>query len=198
MLEFDQSITWRELEARLDKTTNPRHRKMIETVIDHGRAEASFDLERLLATLSPDPEYHFWSDGHDLGPKGYGAVRSYYEGLVASGGAFLEACNPRSVVDDDNVVTEYTMRQLIPGSLAAQRGHRVPNPDGHYLFVTRLVNFWPFNKAGELTGEDVYSSADTTTLEQVAEDELPVAYVQMLEQIGLRKPVGTRTFAISP
>jgi hypothetical protein len=154
MLEFDQSVTWRELEARIDRTTNPRHRKVIETVIEHGRAEAAFDPERLMATLSPDPEYHFWSNGRDFGPKGNGAVRSYYEGLV-SGGAFLEACNSRSVVDDDNVVTEYTLRQIIPGSLAAQRGHGVPEPDGHYLFVTRLVNFWPFNEAGELTGEDV-------------------------------------------
>jgi hypothetical protein len=184
MLEFDQSVTWRELDARLAKTTNPRHRKMIETVIEHGRAESAFDVDRLMATLSPDPQYHFWGNGRDGGPKGYEAVKSYYEGFVASGGAFFESYKSRIVVDDDNVVTENILRQIIPGSLAAKRGYAMPDPDGHYLVVARVVNFWPFNEAGELTGEDAYGSVDTTDFAQVPEDELPTAYVRMLELIG--------------
>jgi hypothetical protein len=91
MPELDQSVTWRELDARLAKTTNPRHRKTIEMVIEHGRAEAAFDVDRLMATLSPDPQYHFWGNGRDGGPRGYEAVKSYYEGFVASGGAFFES-----------------------------------------------------------------------------------------------------------
>jgi hypothetical protein len=185
-LEFDQNVTWRELDARLAKTTNPRHRKMTETVIEHGRAEAAFDVSRLMATLSPDPQYHFWGSGRDGGPKGYEAVKSYYEGFVALGGAFFESHKPRIVVDDDNVVTENILRQIIPGSLAAKRGYAVPDPDGNY----RVVNLWPFNEAGELTGEDAYSSVDTTDFVQVPEDELPTAYVRMLERIGLRQPIG--------
>jgi hypothetical protein len=192
MLEFDQSLTWRELEARLAKTTNLRHREMIKTVIEHGRAEAAFELDRLMATLSPDPEYHFWSNGRDLGPKGYEAVESYYKNLVGSSGAFLEARNPRIVVDDNNVVTEYTFRQIIPGSVAAARGYVVSDPNGHYIVVFRSLNLWPFNDAGELTGEDVYSTADMTTIEQVPEDELPTAYLRMLEHNGVRLPTGSR------
>jgi hypothetical protein len=189
MLEFDQSITWRELEARLAKTANPRHRTMIATVIEHGRAEAAADVGRLMATLSADPEYHFWSNGRDLGPKGYDAVREYYEGFVASGGAFFESNKPRIVVDDDNVVTENILRQIIPAALATKRGYTVLDPNGHYLVVTRVVNFWPFNEAGELTGEDAFSTTDTNTFEQLPEDELPPAYVRMLELIGARQPV---------
>jgi hypothetical protein len=88
------------------------------------------------------------------------------------------------------VVTENILRQIILGSLAAKRGYAVPDPDGHYLVVVRVVNLWPFNEAGELTGEDAYSSVDTTDFSQVPEDELPSAYVRMLELIGLRQPVG--------
>jgi hypothetical protein len=190
MVEFDQSITWRELEARLAKTTDPRHRKMIETVIEHGRAEAAVDVDRLMATLSSDPEYHFWVGGRDLGPKGSEAVRAYYEGFVASGGAFFESHKPRIVVDDDNVVTENILRQIIPAALAARRGYEVPDPDGHYIVVSRVVNFWPFNEAGELIGEDAFSSSDMAVFEQVVEDELPPAYIRMLELIGARQPVG--------
>jgi hypothetical protein len=190
MVEFDQSITWRELEARLGKTTNPRHRKMIETVIEHGRAEAAADVDRLMATLSSNPEYHFWVGGVDLGPKGTDAVKAYYKAFVASGGAFFESHKPRIVVDDDTVVTENILRQIIPAALAARRGYEVPDPLGHYIVVTRVVNFWPFNEAGELTGEDAYNTTDMTLIEQVPEDELPAAYVGMLELIGARQPVG--------
>jgi hypothetical protein len=190
MVEFDQSITWRELEARLAKTTDPRHRKMIATVIEHGRAEAAADVDRLMATLSSNPEYHFWVDGCDLGPKGSDAVKAYYEGFVASGGAFFESYKPRIVIDDHNVVTENILRQIIPAALAARRGYQVPDPDGHYIVVTRVVNFWPFSEAGELTGEDAFSTSDMTVFKQVPENELPPGYIRMLELIGARQPVG--------
>jgi hypothetical protein len=81
---------------------------MLETVLEHGRAGAAFDLDGPLATLSPDPEYHFWGNGSDGGPKRHNAVKAFYEGLVASGGAYFESHKPRI---DDNVVTESILRQ---------------------------------------------------------------------------------------
>lgn len=185
MLDVDTSITWRDLEERLATTTDPRHRRMLETVIDHARAEVAASLEGLMATLNDDPRYHFWSGGKDWGPKGRAAVRAYYEGFVASGAGFFESRKPRIVVDDHNIVTECEMRQLVPGSIAVQRGYDVPDPDGHYVVYARTVIFWPFNEAGELTGEDSYGSSDTSVFEQVPEDELPADYVAMLESIGL-------------
>jgi hypothetical protein len=62
MVEFDQSITWRQIEERLARTTNPRHRKMLETVIAHARAEADGDVDGLMATLGVDcaPPHRGW------------------------------------------------------------------------------------------------------------------------------------------
>ena len=130
-MEFDQGISWRNLEERLARTDNPRHRQMLQTVIDHAKAEANGDVDGLMATLCDDPQYHFWSGGNDWGPKGKEAVRAYYEDFVASGAGFFESYKTRIVVDDDNVVTESVMRQLVPGRVAQQRGYTIPDVDAH-------------------------------------------------------------------
>jgi hypothetical protein len=185
MLTFDSSITWRGLEKRLEQTTNPRQRRMLQTVIDHAKAEAAGSVDGLMATLCTDPRYHFWSGGQDWGPKGQASVRAFYENFVAGGEGFFESRKSRIVVDDDAVVTETELRQLVPGAVAAKRGYAIPDPDGHYLVFARTVILWPFNEAGELVGEDSYGSSDTSVFEQVPDEELPSAYVAMLRDIGL-------------
>jgi hypothetical protein len=185
MLTFDPSITWQELEKRLDDTTSPRQRRMLQTVIDHAKAEAAGSVDGLMATLSADPRYHFWSGGKDWGPKGHAAVRGFYESFVAAGEGFFESRKNRIVVDDDTVVTEIELRQLVPGSVAAKRGYVVPDLNGHYVVFARTVILWPFNEAGELVGEDSYGSSDTSVFEQIPDEELPPQYVAMLRQIGL-------------
>jgi hypothetical protein len=183
MVDFDLSITWRSVEERLAKTTDPRHRKMLETVAEHGKAEAAGSVDGLMGTLVDDPQYHFWNGGQDYGPKGYDAVMKFYEGFVASGAGFFESYKPRIVVDDENVVTESVMRQLLPGAVAVARGYQVPDPDGHYIVRTRTVIFWPFDEDGRLIGEDSYNTSDQA-FEQVPEEELPAEYVAMLAAIG--------------
>jgi hypothetical protein len=180
MTTFDLSITWRELEKRLARTTSPRQRRMLQTVIDHGKAEAAGSVDGLMATLCPDPQYHFWSGGRDWGPKGQAAVRGFYESFVAGGEGFFESHKHRIVVDDDTVVTETELRQLLPGTVAAKRGYAIQDPARHYLVFARTVILWPFNEAGELIGEDSYGSSDTSVFEQVPDDELPAEYVAML------------------
>jgi hypothetical protein len=183
-MEFDQSISWQQLEERLARTTNPRHRQMLQTVIDHARAETRGDVDGLMATLAEDPHYHFWSNGGDWGPKGRAAVREFYEHFVASGAGFFESYKPRIVVDDDTVVTESVMRGIVPGFVAQARGCDVPDINGHYVVYARTAIFWPFNEAGELVGEDSYGTSDPATFEHVADEELPAEYVAMLEAIG--------------
>jgi hypothetical protein len=185
MVEFDQSVTWRELEERLARTTNPRHRMMLETVIAHAKAEAAGDVDGLMATLGDDPQYHFWSNGNDWGPKGHDGVRAFYEDFVASGAGFFESRKPRIVVDDDNVVTESVMRGIVPGAIAQQRGHDVPDVNGHYIVTARTCILWPFDEAGTLIGEDSYGSSDVTDVQRVPDEELPAEYVAMLQAVGL-------------
>jgi len=183
-MDFDQTISWRGLEDRLARTDNPRHRKMLQTVIDHAKAESYGDVDGLMATLGDDPQYHFWSGGTDWGPKGADAVRAYYRDFVASGAGFFESYKARIVVDDDNVVTESVMRQLVPGRVAQQRGYDVPDVDAHYVVTARTAIFWPFDESCTLIAEDSYGSSDLRDLTLVPDDELPADYVAMLDAIG--------------
>ena len=61
----------------------------------------------------------------------------------------------------------------------------MPDVNGHYVVTARTAIFWPFDEAGVLVGEDSYGSSDVSEFEQVAEEDLPPAYVAMLEAVGL-------------
>jgi hypothetical protein len=186
-MDFDQAISWRGLEERLARTTDARHRKMLQTVIDHAQAESRGDVGGLMATLGDDPQYHFWNRGNDWGPKGADGVRSYYEDFVASGAGFFESFKARVVVDDENVVTESVMRGIVPGAIAQQRGYAIADVDAHYLVYARTAIFWPFDESGTLIGEDSYGSSDLSEFTQVPDDELPAEYLAMLDAIGYAK-----------
>ena len=69
-MDLLQSTMWQAIEERLAVTANPRHRAMLQVVIEHARAEAERSVDRLMATLVDDPHYHFWVGGRDVGPKG--------------------------------------------------------------------------------------------------------------------------------
>jgi hypothetical protein len=191
-VDFDQSVSWQQLEERLARTTNERHRRMLQTVIDHAKAEAGGDVDGLMATLADDPRYHFWSAGRDWGPKGRADVRNFYEQFVASGAGFFESHKARVVVDDAHVVTESVMRGIVPGAVARARGCEVDDIDGHYYVTARTAIFWPFDEDCELTGEDSYGSSDVADCTRVPDDELPVEYVAMLEAIGFEGAASPR------
>jgi hypothetical protein len=173
MTTLDQSLMWKSMEERLARTTNPRHRQMLQAVIEHSRAEARGDLEAVLATLAPEPEYHFWADGHDIGPKGRDAVAKFYGTLVSSGGFFLESPKDRIVVDDDNVVTEMRVRQILHGLSARANGYDVDDDDAFYLISFRAVMLWPFTEDGLLIGEDSYVSRDIKDIERLDDADVP-------------------------
>jgi hypothetical protein len=188
MADWDQTVTWQDLEARLEVTTNPRHRQMLQVVIDHGKAEAVGDVDALIASLSADPQYRLWSQGRDVGPKGRDEIRAFYDEFVASGGGFFESRKVRIVVDDDTIVTENAMRGIIPGTLAQARGYAIDDIDGHYLVTHRTVIFWPFDESGALVGEDAYASSDSSDIQRVPDEELPEEYRAMLDAI--KEPAG--------
>jgi hypothetical protein len=176
---IDQSLSWRTVAERLAHTDNPRHRQMLQTLADHLRAEEHLSLEKLMATLVPEPKYHLWKNGSDYGPKGAAAVRSYYSELVESKRGVLEYAIERIVVDDSNIVTEGTIRAFQRGAIARGFGFNVPDADETYLVPYRAVIFWPFNAAGEMLGEDGYSTFDPDSAERVALEDLPEAYLAL-------------------
>ena len=183
-MTFDQAKMWHALEERFAATDNPRHRQMLATVIEHAKAEADCSVDRLMATLIDDPQYHFWVRGRDVGPKGYDAVRKYYEYYATSGGAVFESPKDRVVVDDHHVVSEAEVRNYVPGRVAKARGYSVPDETGHYLVWFRNVVFFEFAEdPTRALCEDSYTQIDPDAWERVADDDLPQVYVAYLESL---------------
>jgi hypothetical protein len=184
-IEMDQSKMWTAIEERLARTENPRHRQMLEVVLEHSKAEAERSVDRLMATLVDDPRYHFWVNGRDVGPKGRQGVLDYYVNFVRGGGAVFESPKERIVVDDHNVVSEAEVRNIVTGAIAKARGYRVPDGSGYYLVRFRNIVFFTFaDDPTRAIGEDSYSQMDPDAWERVDEADLPDAYRRYLAELG--------------
>jgi hypothetical protein len=188
MAKLDPSRGWRAVEERLARTSDSRHRLLLETVRDHLRAEGDADFERLLATLAPHPEYHFWVEGNGFGggPKGLAAITAHYLGLYREKRHVVEYDIERIVVDDDTVVTEGWFRQIFPGWVLRSRGADVDDPDAAYLLTMRLLLLWPCDAAGRLLGEDSYSDGvmfSKERIEKLAPSDIPETYFRVPSHI---------------
>ena len=175
----DQTLSWRVIEERSARTENPRHRAMLNKVAEHLRAEASGDLEALLGTLGPSPEYHIWFDGRDEGPKGLDGIRGFYNQLVEDKRGVLEFAIDRIVVDDGAVLTEGWLSAIQQGRICRKYGWVVDDDDAAYLVRRRTVIIWPFDAAGEMIGEDGYTSTDLGAARKLEPEELPDAYTSL-------------------
>jgi hypothetical protein len=133
-MAVDKTKTWRKVEERLAREQSPRKRALLENVLAHMKAESVPDLDGLMTTLAPNPDYHFWGPDGDTGPKGTEAVRSFYTAFASSGAHRLEYDVERVVVDDDCVVLEGVMRIIYPGRTLAAMGRTVDDADGWYLY----------------------------------------------------------------
>ncbi|BBZ11936.1 nuclear transport factor 2 family protein [Mycobacterium branderi] len=179
MAVIDPNRTWEPLQKRLAATTNERHRVVLRAVIEHMKAEAVPDLERLMATLSPSPDYHFWGADGDFGPKGFDVVRAYYADFVASGTNILEFEVERLVVDDHCVVTEGYLKQIYPGAQAQRIGIPVDDVDADYLVVFRQLLLWPVDEDGKIQGEDSYNPG-VISVTKLTREELPQKYIDLM------------------
>lgn len=168
------AASWQMLGDRLSTEENPAWRRQLEVVAEHVDAEVRGDIDRLMATLVPDPQYHFWGSGPEpSGPKGAAGVRAHYEGLVASGMNRLEFAITRVAVDDDLVVTEGAFRHAIRGNMLTKMGHDVDHATW-YLIDYQSVALWVFQPGSELLiGEDIYFGGGWRVRQPLVPGEMP-------------------------
>jgi hypothetical protein len=183
MLDFDPTRSWQALKERQARTESPRHRQLLQEVINHVKAEVYRDIDGLMGTLVAEPSYHFWVGGKDVGPKGYDGIRTYYDDFVAGGGAVLESIKERIVVDDDTISHEGPIVNIVSGAIAKRRGYTVPDESGHYAVRFRNVVWWSFDTAGKAYGEDSYTTFHPDDWERLADDDLPQGYLDYLAEI---------------
>lgn len=159
---IDQSVTWRKAEARLADETDPVLRRNLELLIQHMKAEAALDMDRLMATVSENARYEsFTGQPGNMGLLvGKAAVRKFYEDFAASGAYKLQLDVDRLIVDRKCILTEGVMRMAYPGRIVIARGKQVDDPDAYYLYECRMAIVWPIGDDGLFIGEDSYTDRD--------------------------------------
>ncbi len=173
-MAVDKTKTWRKVEERLAAEPSERKRTILANVLAHMKAEAVPDLDGLMTTLAPNPQYHFWGPAGDSGPKGTDAVRAFYAAFASSGAHRLEYDVERLVVDDHCVVLEGVMRIIYPGRTLAAMGRPVNDVDAWYLYEDRMITFWPYDDDGLLVGEDSYTvGVGFEKMRTLSVDEIP-------------------------
>ena len=176
---FDPALMVSRVRDRLERTTNPRHRRMLEQVLEHLSGEVEFDLDQLMdAYPVPEPQYRLWRDGDDVGPKGRAAVRDWYAGYLRARGLVLQYDIETIVVDDETIVTDGFMWAVLPGQTIRERG--VPEADPSRIYLKRYRNciLWPFNAAGDLVGEEFHLSGNQgpSHLWLLRDEDVPAAF----------------------
>jgi SnoaL-like domain len=157
---IDQNLTWVKVEQRLSMEQDPVLRRNLQMLLQHMKAEASQDMDALMATVSERAHYHSYSGRGMPDHKGKAAVRQFYEDFTASGAYKLQLDLDRLVVDRECILTEGIMRMAYPGSTLATMGLEVDDPDAYYLFETRMAIVWPIDEDGLFIGEDSYVEGD--------------------------------------
>jgi hypothetical protein len=159
---IDQRVTWQRTEERLGVETEPVLRRNLELLLQHQKAEAALDMERLMATVSENARYESFGDEGSV-VVGKPAVRKFYEDFAASGAYKLQFETDRLIVDQHCILTEGVMRMAWPGQTLLARGIDVDDPDADYLYEARMAILWPIGEDGLFIGEDTYVGGDGFT-----------------------------------
>lgn len=163
-MTLDPNKIWGLLEERLAAETDPVVRRNLELVIAHGKAEATLDLEGVLATLCPNPRYvaHTSPDVALVNPTTTEGVRAFYQATIVDTDAHrIEHDVDRVIADRTAVYTEGVVKIAYPGRVLAARGISVDDPDAYYLYTSRMAIVWPVDpESGLLVGEESWVERD--------------------------------------
>lgn len=165
-MKLDPNRTWKLVEQRFERETDPKRKRNLGLVLAHMKAEARADIEGVVATLTEKPRYRTYGTPEDdtvMNPEGSkDAVRAFYDATIVQTGAHrLEFDCDRVIADDSGVFTEGVMRMAYPAITLTAMGIEVDDPNGYYVHESRMGIVWPVDEREErLTGEEVYSVGD--------------------------------------
>jgi hypothetical protein len=163
MLDFDPLYTIKPLDEFTGQTSNPKHLAILANYREHLLAEIAGDIDAIMATQAPEPQYHFYGSGvGDAGPKGQQEVRAFYQNIFDQGYNKLRYDADRFVIQDHALFHEGNMHIVFPGRALAAMGIDVENKDAHHVFSYRQAALFHYDKNGICTGEDTYSDGPMT------------------------------------
>ena len=150
---------WRLLTGRIAVESDARLRANLEIVARHFDAEARGDIPALMATLAAEPQYDLFGAARVSGPKGYEAVKAFYEASNEAGHNRMEFELCRVTVDRASVITEGVMRHAYSGASLSALGddHGLAlQPRAWYLVECPALTVWLISPGGLIDGQRVY------------------------------------------
>ncbi len=164
MIDFDPRFTLKPLDEFIAQTSDPKHLAILDNYKQHLLAEIAGDVDAIMASQAPEPQYHFYGAGvGDTGPKGQQEVRAFYQNIFDQGYNKLRYDTDRFIVQDHALFHEGDMHIVFPGSALLEMGMEIGNPDGHYVFSYRQAAVFHYDADGICTGEDTYSDGPPTS-----------------------------------
>ena len=158
MIDFGIEHTLAPLDQKIAETSNPRHRALLQNFREHLLAEIAGDVDAIMKTQHPEPQYHFYGAGvGDTGPKGGAEVRQFYENIMAQGYNKLRYDIDRFIVDDRGLFHEGMMHIVFPADAIRAMGIEVADDAPHYVYSYRQSAIFHYDEDGVCTGEDTYS-----------------------------------------
>jgi len=178
MAIIDQTLTYKDIGAKLAATTNPRHKLMLERLYQHARGEVEEDLEAVLGTLAPNPAYRVQSQGPEMNPEGLENVRRFYiEQIFGKGRHCLESVKDRILVADDAIVTEGVTRIVMWGRDMMNAGNPgVDDPDAFYLLTYNSLIVWPYDDEARIIGEESWAYYPKDCVRKISPEDAPESF----------------------
>lgn len=178
MFEYDITETNIAVERLLERTTNPRHRFLLETYNRHRYLEMAGRYEEIFAPemTVEHPVYRFDMLDEKLVLDGREQVMGVYAGWAETAQCIFYAEDEQLAVGDHMVISRSTLLQQTPGAVLVESGVEV-DPDATYLVKSRESMIWPYDDRCRMIGEEVweFDPGAREIIPIAAEDVLTVA-----------------------
>lgn len=157
MFEYDITETNIAVERLLERTTNPRHRFLLETYNRHRYLEMAGRYEEIFAPemTVEHPVYRFDMLDEKLVLDGREQVMAVYADWAEKGQCIFYAEDEQLAVGDHMVVSRSTLFQQTPGAVLVESGIEV-DPQATYLMKSRESMIWPYDDRCRMIGEEVW------------------------------------------
>jgi hypothetical protein len=169
--------SWHLLSQRLAEEPDKKLRSNLAIVKQHILAEVAGDLDSLMATMIPEPEYEFFGESmYGARQVGHGPVRFMYQRANETGRNRREIEISHVVVDPYSVVTEGKLRLATRGSDLLQSSPSIAGEireECWYVTEDTTLIIWPINPDGLIVGERVYLAEVNHVMRELQEGECP-------------------------
>lgn len=144
------------------KTSNPRHRRILENYRLHAFLEVTGRWEKIFAPemTVPEPTYHVHSSVGVETLRGPKDVQALYKSYVDSKSSVIILTEEVLSVGDWGFASEAVQNRFYPGKVLLDQGDKIDDAEAWYLTRRTTAMFWHYDEQCRMIGENVYRGGD--------------------------------------